>query len=139
MLSATLTSVLIFNRRRAGEIERIELEDYKNCETINEGHFPEFFKKLTPKGKNAAANYVRFTIRGKLGREVAVILYKELVACIDLLIKNRDKAKIPKNNTFIFGLPSKFNAHVHSTSLFSYESTLLNVAQKIHKPFEVLT
>lgn len=65
---------------------------------------------MSIQGKNAANNYVRFTIRGKLGREVAVILYMELVDCIELLLKKREMAGISRSNPFLFGIPSKFNS-----------------------------
>lgn len=49
--------------------------------------------------------YVRFLIRGKLGRSVPVLLNSEMKNCIDLLLHYRKEAKIPDGNPYIFALP----------------------------------
>lgn len=48
--------------------------------------------------------YIRFCIRGKLGRPVPVILDCEMKSCIDLLLQYCKDAKIPKGNPYIFAL-----------------------------------
>lgn len=52
-----------------------------------------------------AEKYVRFLIRGKLGRSVPVLLDEEMKCCIDLLLQCRKQAKIPSGNPYIFALP----------------------------------
>jgi len=49
---------------------------------------------------------VRFVIRGKLGRTVPVILNSNLLECVKLILHFREKAKVPAENPYIFGLPS---------------------------------
>lgn len=49
--------------------------------------------------------YVRFLIRGKLGRSVPVLLDCEMKSCIDLLLQYRKEAKVPEGNPYIFALP----------------------------------
>lgn len=63
----TLISVQIYNRKRAGEIQRILLEDFYTYEGLNE-QSPDLFKSLSDSAKEIARKYVRFQIRGKLGR-----------------------------------------------------------------------
>jgi len=53
-----------------------------------------------------ANKYVRFLIRGKLGRTVPVILDIELVQCIELILKHRNEANVPKDNPYVFGMPN---------------------------------
>lgn len=43
----TLISVQVFNRRRAGEIERISIDDYKHQEGINERTNPDIYESLS--------------------------------------------------------------------------------------------
>ncbi|KYN08702.1 hypothetical protein ALC62_00374, partial [Cyphomyrmex costatus] len=75
LTKATLTSVQVFNRRRAGEIQRSLIEDYKTYEGI---HYQtnEMYEALSSqnKAKQIAKKYVRFILRGKLGRTVLVLL-----------------------------------------------------------------
>lgn len=52
-----------------------------------------------------AKKYVRFIIRGKLGRSVPVLLDCDMKRCIDLLLQHRKEANIPDKNPYIFALP----------------------------------
>ncbi|KAL6255629.1 hypothetical protein P5V15_012877 [Pogonomyrmex californicus] len=52
-----------------------------------------------------AKKYVRFLIRGKLGRSVPVLLDCEMKKCTDLLLRYRKEANIPDKNPYIFALP----------------------------------
>jgi len=66
----------------------------------------DLYKKISSRAQDAAKKYVRFVIRGKLGRNVPVLLNYSLVECIKLILKFRDNAKIPTGNPYVFGLPS---------------------------------
>ncbi|XP_067214617.1 uncharacterized protein [Linepithema humile] len=105
LAETTLTSVHVFNRRRAGEIERILIEDFKNHEKLNKNMYSDIYKSLSDKHKKIAEKYVRFCIRGKLGRTVPVLLTKDLFQCIILILKFRKEAEVPDKNPYIFGLP----------------------------------
>lgn len=64
LAEVTLIIIQIFNRKRAGEIERTLISDYKNSIKITD--IDEEYKKLKLTDKKAVQNYIRFTIRGKL-------------------------------------------------------------------------
>ncbi|KYQ53660.1 hypothetical protein ALC60_04083 [Trachymyrmex zeteki] len=49
--------------------------------------------------------YVRFLIRGKLGRSAPVLLDCKMKNCIDLIIQYLKEANIPERNPYIFALP----------------------------------
>ncbi|CAG9825702.1 unnamed protein product [Phaedon cochleariae] len=100
----TLISILIFNRRRPGELERIHLADLKSIRAIDPSN-NETFQQLSPEGKRALNQYVRFVIRGKLARGVPVLLHSKMYECIELLIKHTDAAKIHPKNPYLFALP----------------------------------
>ncbi|XP_077266027.1 uncharacterized protein LOC143899548 isoform X2 [Temnothorax americanus] len=106
LAECTLTSVQLFNRRRAGEIERIMIADFEQYKGIDPNTAPDLFKKISSKSQDAAKKYVRFMIRGKLGRTVPVLLNYSLLECIKLILQFRDSAKVPAQNPYIFGLPS---------------------------------
>ncbi|XP_077256678.1 uncharacterized protein LOC143894360 [Temnothorax americanus] len=101
----TLISVQVFNRRRAGEIERITVDDYKHQEGINEQTNPDLYKSLSHEARSVANKYVRFVIRGKLGRSVPVLLDDEMKCCVDLILRYRKEANIPQGNPYVFALP----------------------------------
>lgn len=72
LAEATLIIIQIFNRRRAGEIERAYIVDYKNYTKITKED--ELYKRLSEDERKSALKYIRFIIRGKLNRNVPVIL-----------------------------------------------------------------
>lgn len=90
LASFTLTSVQLFNRKRAGEIERITIEDFKTCQEINENELENF---LSSQDKPSTSNqkYVRFLIRGKKARGVPVLLTQLMSKAINLILKHRDE------------------------------------------------
>lgn len=100
-----LTSIQLFNRKRAGEVQRIETGDFTNYETFDNNRDQEIVDNFPEEWKKDAVNFVRFTIRGKLGREVPVLLYKELVEIMNYLIEHREEAGILKENPYIFAIP----------------------------------
>lgn len=107
LAKATLVAVLVFNRRRAGETERILIEEFNNRQSISEKSNYELFKSLSPNNKKIAKKYIRFVIRGKKNRDVPVLIDFDLTQCILLLLEHRRNAKVHPNNPYLFGLPGK--------------------------------
>lgn len=99
-----LILIQIFNRRRAGEIERAYIIDYKNFIKITKED--ELYKRLPEQEKKSALKYVRFTIRGKLNRNVPVLLNAKMKETIEVILKYREMAGVSSKNPCIFGLPS---------------------------------
>jgi len=50
-LKIILTSIQVYNRRRAGEIEKILIEDYKCYKSVGEYTDPEVYNSLSKTGK----------------------------------------------------------------------------------------
>lgn len=59
----TLIFMQIYNRKRAGEMQRILLEDFYTYESLNEKSDPDLFKSLSTSAKELARKYVRFPQR----------------------------------------------------------------------------
>lgn len=109
LAKSTLLSILLFNRRRPGELEHVLIEDFEKYESLNENNYPDLFNTLTEEMKILAKKYVRFATRGKLERSVPVLLSANLVQCIKIILNLRKYAKVPEKNPYIFGLPSTVN------------------------------
>lgn len=101
-----LLSIQLFNRRRAGEIERALIEDFQNYESVNENTIDMSYLSLNNKEKKAAQKYVRFTMRGKLGRTVPVLFHRQMLEHLQLLLNHREIAKVHLKNPYLFGIPS---------------------------------
>lgn len=113
----TLISVQTFNRRRAGEIERITIEDFRSYEVVNEDFDGDIFKSLSRESQTVAKQYVRFEIRGKLGRAVPVLLHQTLVSCIELILNRRKEAGVSDDNPYVFGIPGGREKYLRACSL----------------------
>ncbi|XP_036140240.1 uncharacterized protein LOC105837383 [Monomorium pharaonis] len=102
----TLILIQIFNRKRAGEIERLTLSDYTNQETIDTNENPDIYEKLSKEAQQYAKKFTRIIIRGKKGRIVPVLLSAFIIKCIDTILKYRKNAGAKSNNKYVFCVPS---------------------------------
>lgn len=107
LAKATLAAVLVFTRRRAGETERILIEEFNSRQAINERTNNELFKSLSNNNKQIAKKYVRFVTRGKNNRDVPVLLDFDLTQCILLFMEHRRYVKIHPQNPYLFALPRR--------------------------------
>lgn len=106
LTECTLILIQIFNRRRAGEIERLTIADYENQETLDKNVNPDLYEKLSKESQQYAKKFTRITIRGKLGRTVPVLLDSIIIKSIDTILKYRKQAGVKSNNEYIFSAPN---------------------------------
>lgn len=57
----TLISIQLFNRRRAGEIERISIDDYRHHEGINEQTNPDLYTSLSTEARQVSISWNTYT------------------------------------------------------------------------------
>lgn len=86
---------MVYNGRRPGEIERIQISDFQECHQEHNDLFSE---------KNREGDqYKRCVLRGKLGRNVSIILSMREITCINMILNNRELAGVQIVNPYIFG------------------------------------
>lgn len=78
------------------------ISDFKNKQSIAD----ETYHKLSKSNQQAAKQYVRIEIRGKLNRVVPVLLNSKMHDSIELLLKYRKNIGISSKNPYVFGLPN---------------------------------
>lgn len=100
LCEALLVSIILFNRRRSGEVERLTLDVYRQKNTSNAES--DVSECLTSFEKHLVSSMTRVEIRGKRGRKVPVLLLGTVENAIDLLNKTREAAGIEKANHFVF-------------------------------------
>lgn len=115
LASFTLISIQIFNRRRAGEVERITIEDFKSFQSIDPKENQDVFDLNHENYARNTNKYIRFVIRGKKARGVPVLLSEAMLRAVQLILKYRSKAGVSEENPFIFGIPG-------NSTTFSYLS-----------------
>lgn len=98
-----LTQIILLNRRRSGEVERIKLLDYLNRDKTKIQE--DVQKSLTDVEVRLSKSFVRFVIRGKRGRGVPVLLTSTMKESLDILIQIRISCNVFESNEYIFAIP----------------------------------
>ena len=95
---ASLTHVMLFNRRRPGEASRLTVEDFhKKNRDVNK----DIVEHLSDVEKELCRNLMHVTIRGKRGRGVPLLLTSGMVEVLELLIASRELVGINPENPYI--------------------------------------
>lgn len=103
-----LAQIILLNRRRAGEVQRILLDTYSNAST--EMSMEEINQALSPIEKELTKNFKRIVIRGKRGRGVPVLFTPHLQNRLNFLLNLRKTVTfISKENPYLFPLPQSSN------------------------------
>ncbi|XP_016118944.1 uncharacterized protein [Sinocyclocheilus grahami] len=97
----TLTRIILFNRRRAGEVSKMPL---KNFLQRDESYaFEEL--GLSAYEKRLCKYFRRVELKGKRGRKVAVLLTPDITKALELLAEKRKECGVPHDNEFLFAIP----------------------------------
>ncbi|XP_060599234.1 uncharacterized protein LOC132752863 [Ruditapes philippinarum] len=98
-----LSQIILFNRKRAGEVERLKKEDFLKC-SVNQNVDEEIKKSLTEFEKHLCHSHLRVETRGKRGRKVAILFTQTMKANIDHLLQLQSELNI--NSKYVFIRPN---------------------------------
>jgi len=103
LTQVVLAKLILFNRKRQGEVSKIKVEDYqkkgKSDNTVAALALNEFEQALL-------RTLERMEIKGKKDRTVAVLLTEEVVTWIDKLLQARHSF-VPIDNSYLFATASE--------------------------------
>ncbi|XP_016417564.1 uncharacterized protein LOC107747529, partial [Sinocyclocheilus rhinocerous] len=103
LAKVTLTQIMLFNRRREGEVSQMPLSAYTSSNQ-SDGH-PDISMALSELENKLCQYFKRLEIRGKRGRKVPVLVTPSMQESIRLLIENRNGCGVPNENSFLFARP----------------------------------
>ncbi|KAJ0172348.1 hypothetical protein K1T71_012321 [Dendrolimus kikuchii] len=109
LLETVYCRVLLLNRRRPGELQRITLHDYLESQNNASNEYEEFDRALTVSERILVRKFKRVVIRGKRGRGVPVLFNQEVQDDIKLLLSIRNIFFTSIPNQFLFGNPGYEN------------------------------
>ncbi|KAG5896028.1 hypothetical protein JTB14_014257 [Gonioctena quinquepunctata] len=112
-----LAHVILLNRKRSGEAQRITINDYLGKEDI--------YESLTVTEKVLVKNIKRFTIREKKGRAVPVIFTKEMQRNTEVLLESRKL--FASSNPYLFANPSTENSFLWSNKVLKIMAMACNI------------
>ena len=97
-----LAFLIVFNRRREGEVSRLELvtytqkPDYENMETDS------FVQTLSQTEKYLCSTYKYMSTKGKRNWRVPILYPQNIKVALDSLVENRQTCGINTNNQYLF-------------------------------------
>ncbi|XP_060084578.1 uncharacterized protein LOC132563843 [Ylistrum balloti] len=98
LVEVVLAQLILFNRKRSGETQRMEIKDYR--EGIKESGVAldeEVQMSLTKFERELCAVHYRIKIKGKRGRKVSVLISEDVKNSIDHMLSKR-----PKESKYLF-------------------------------------
>ena len=102
LATALLTSLILFNRRRAGEPALMKICDFENKLTTDSVINDEVKESLSQFELKLCKSFKRIELRGKRGRKVPLLLTKEMENGMKLLISLRKEVGTNPENPFVF-------------------------------------
>lgn len=101
LVQCSLALLILFNRRRIGDVQFLKIQNYTNDRKVN---CSDFENVLTNTEKILTTKYKRVLNCGKGSRVVVILVPENLQKCIDVLLKNRQKYIKPENE-YVFATP----------------------------------
>ncbi|KAJ8967709.1 hypothetical protein NQ314_002655 [Rhamnusium bicolor] len=143
MLSkVTLINIMIFNRKRPGDVEKSQIIEYQNLQMVEE----DVLEKLDNSQKKYATMFGRYISRGKLDSPAPVLVSKTDMFAIEQILKYRQNANIDEKNPYLFAAPPRSsNAYYkvgRALNDFCYSQGLENknlTATKLRKHLATVT
>jgi hypothetical protein len=95
-----LVQLILFNKRRAGEVQRLLLTDY---EKIDDNPVQDcILSNLTPVEQELVKSMKRLELKGKRGNKVALLINHDTRSARDLLMSVRRQFRIGDDNPYVF-------------------------------------
>ncbi|XP_034056095.1 uncharacterized protein LOC117535690 isoform X1 [Gymnodraco acuticeps] len=145
LAKVALAQVIVFNRRRTGEVSKMHLKHFN--ERDNAELHQDVVKGLSKTEQRLCNYFSRVEITGKRGRKVAVLLSPSMLDALSLLVSKRAECGVCSTNVFLFARPkcmscyrgqdclrlhsskcgAKHPEHIRSTHLRKHVATLSQV------------
>ncbi|KAB0804418.1 hypothetical protein PPYR_01388 [Photinus pyralis] len=101
LVQCSLSLLILFNRRRIGDVQYLKIQDYMRQ---NKSSMKDFESALTESEKALTAKYRRIVNSGKGSRQVVILLPETLEKYINVLLEHRKKYMLEKNE-YVFAIP----------------------------------
>ncbi|XP_043986820.1 uncharacterized protein LOC122839374 isoform X2 [Gambusia affinis] len=103
LTKSLLSQIILFNRRREGEVSSMPLEAFLSRDSSD--HHQDVDWALSEVEKNLCQHFSRIVTRGKRGRPVPILLTPKMLSALERLVKLREACGVLKNNLYLFARP----------------------------------
>lgn len=116
LTECVLVLVLVFNRKRVGEVQFLDIKSYKsNAFPISQN---ELINALTDFERAMSSAFKRVIVLGKGSRPVPILFTKLMQKYIHLILKVREETDIvPKSNPYLFANPGCVDRSISGPSV----------------------
>lgn len=111
LLESTILYLMVFNRKRPGDIGSFKLSYYNLRQDIRKS-LPDSFANLDKAAASLASYYKHIYIKGKKNRTVSLLLDPSSEKAVDYIIEYRKERGVPEKNPYLFGLPSVIGSRI---------------------------
>ena len=102
LAKSCLGYLIVFNRRREGEVSKLELKTYTDRPEYQMCESDVLRKTMTTAENILSDTYSYMTTRGKTNRQVAIVYATQIKEALDILVKYRECCGIHPDNFFLF-------------------------------------
>lgn len=120
LAKVTLAQIIVFNRRRAGEVSKMGLKSF--YERDNTKLHEDVAMGLSNMEQRLCNYFSRIEIMGKRGRKVAVLLTPSMIDALSLLVGKRTECEVTATNSFLFARPKSMSHYRGQDCLRVYAS-----------------
>ena len=97
-----LAYLIVFNRRREGEVSKVKLATYTNKPNYDDLETDTIQETLSPIEKHLSKTYSYMSTIGKRNRRVPILYPDLIVRALNTLVQNRQNCGILSSNTYLF-------------------------------------
>ncbi|XP_056113847.1 uncharacterized protein LOC130103414 [Rhinichthys klamathensis goyatoka] len=98
-----LAQMILFNRRREGEVSSMPLSAFLSRDTSDPHEDVDW--ALSEVEKKLCRHFTRVITRGKRGRPVPILLTPKMLSALEILVKQREACGVLKDNPYMFARP----------------------------------
>ena len=114
----TQTLILLFNRRRQGEVSKMPLTAFLS--RVQSAEHEDVNYALSALEIELCRYFCRLEIRGKGGRKVPILLTPSMVASLELLCERRNECNVLPDNLYLFAVPNTMGFYRASDLLLEF-------------------
>lgn len=107
LLETAFCCVLLLNRKRSGELQKLPLHLYEKCEADDTQNYEEFGHAISLSEKNLMERFKRIVTRGKRGRGVPILFSPDVQEHLKIILRCRHNFLLNKMCTYLESLTAK--------------------------------
>ena len=130
-----LAYLIVFNRRREGEVSQVYLETYTEKPDYASLETDTIRDTLTPMEQYLSQSYYYLSTRGKKDRRVPIIYPALIHDALQTLVQNRENCGIHSGNKYLF--PNSVDNHIRGSDVLRELVSKCNSKHPLEKPLRI--